>query len=63
MINFMWMKIFFKGRVFFLISEKNFFYFCKNIIFRGNFMGNRLRAFPNRENASLTLIQGKNWVY
>jgi hypothetical protein len=25
-------------------------------------VGSRLRAFPNPENASLSLIQGKNWV-
>jgi hypothetical protein len=26
-------------------------------------MGNRLRAFPNFENAFLGLIQGKAWVF
>jgi hypothetical protein len=40
---------------------KNFFskFFSKNDPIRGNF-GNRLHAFPKRENACMALIQDKN---
>jgi hypothetical protein len=44
----------------FLIFWDPEIYFSKNESSRGNFMENRLRAFPERENASLTLIQGKS---
>src|SRR3569833_4236469 len=33
----------------------------KMTILRYVYAGNRLRALPNRESASLTLIQGRNW--
>jgi hypothetical protein len=38
-------------------SENNFMFLGVSLC------GNRVRAFPNPENASLVLIQGKNWIF
>jgi hypothetical protein len=45
-------------------DPKFFLFFSKNDPYRGfSMQENRLRTFPNRENTSLTLIQGMVWVY